>query len=242
MAPTAATLLRAWEDGAAVTPLERAPSLLHSLGGAPEGIAISELSVGQCDARLFELRRALFGDVVEVVATCPVCHTELELDVPLSQLQPPVHEGRLAPVTVQTDRHTVVCRVPLNGDLAAIEAEGDDAGLRDLVDRCMVEARGPDGSPITVRDLPEATLDVIVSALAEADPGSHTLLRVHCPCGNQWADELDIRSVVWADLTDWVGRTLTEVHQLAQAYGWSEREILEVEAWRRRWYMEAAGW
>ena len=34
MAPTAATLLRAWESGAAVAPLDRAPSLLHSLGAA----------------------------------------------------------------------------------------------------------------------------------------------------------------------------------------------------------------
>ena len=48
--------------------------------------------------------------------------------------------------------------------------------------------------------------------------------------------------MVWSDLTDWVGRTLTEVHQLARAYGWSEAEILAMSGWRRRWYLEAAGW
>ena len=70
----------------------------------------------------------------------------------------------------------------------------------------------------------------------------HGASLVRCPCGSEWVDELDIRTVVWSDLTEWVGRTLTEVHQLAQAYGWSEAEILAMSGWRRRWYLEALGW
>ena len=92
MAPTAAMLLRAWESGAAVGPLDRAPSLLHSLGAVPASVRPDELSVGQCDARLFELRRAMFGEMLEVVATCRACQTEVELTVALDELQPPVRE------------------------------------------------------------------------------------------------------------------------------------------------------
>ena len=77
--------------------------------------------------------------------------------------------------------------------------------------------------------------------MAEGDPGAQVELEVRCPCGDSWVDELDIRSVVWADLTDWVGRTLGEVQQLAMAYGWSESDILAMAPWRRRWYLEAAG-
>src|SRR5579864_8005679 len=92
MAPTAATLLRAWESATAAAPLDRAPSLLHSLGVVAD-VPTGELTVGQCDARLFELRRAMFGETLEVVARCAACQAELELTVALSDLQPPIREG-----------------------------------------------------------------------------------------------------------------------------------------------------
>ena len=85
MAPTAAILLRAWESGAAAAPLDRAPSLLHSLGALATSVRTDELTVGQCDARLFELRRRI-GETLEMVATCPACQTEVELTVALGEL------------------------------------------------------------------------------------------------------------------------------------------------------------
>ena len=253
MALTAAILLRAWESGAAVAPLDRAPSLLRSLGTVPAGVRTGELTVGQCDARLFELRRAVFGETLEAVATCPACQAEVELTVALGDLQPPVREGPMAPVTVQADGYTVRCRIPCNDDLRALACCGREATLRDLLDRCVL-AVSPPGSPAeptvsppgeppgSPAELPESAVDTIIGVLAEADPGAHMALRVRCPCGSEWLDEMDIRNVVWSDLTDWVGRTLTEVHQLAQAYGWSEAEILAMSGWRRRWYLEAVGW
>ncbi|MGO8882624.1 MAG: hypothetical protein ACLQI7_02770 [Streptosporangiaceae bacterium] len=242
MIPTAAILLRAWESGAAVAPPDRAPSLLHSLGAVPAGVRTGELTIGQCDARLFELRRELFGEMLEVVATCPACQTEVELAVALGELQPPVREGPVAPLTVQADGYTLLCRIPCNEDLRVLASRGGEATLRDLLERCVLEASSPEGPPVTPRELPEATVEAIAEALAETDAGTHTALRVRCPCGSEWADELDIRHVVWSDLTEWVGRTLTEVHHLAQSYGWSEAEILAMSGWRRRWYLEAAGW
>ena len=83
--------------------------------------------------------------------------------------------------------------------------------------RCAVEAWAEDGPAVDAAELPEPALEAVLAALAEADPGASTVLRISCPCGRQWADELDIRSVLWDDLTDWAGRTLNEVHLLAQA-------------------------
>jgi hypothetical protein len=239
---TAATLLRAWESGAAAAPLDRAPSLLHSLGAVAASVPTDELTVGQCDARLFELRRAIFGELLEVVATCSECHNDVELTVALSDLQPPVREGPAAPLTVEADGYTLRCRIPRNDDLRALAARGGQVTLRDLLERCALEATSPEGLPVEPDRLPEAAAEAAVVALAEADPGAQTALRVRCPCGSEWVDELDIRSIVWSDLTDWVGRILTEVHQLARSYGWSEAEILTMSGWRRRWYLEAAGW
>jgi len=242
MPPTAAILLRAWESGAAVAPLDRAPSLLHSLGAVPASVRTDELTVGQCDARLFELRRAMFGETLEVVTTCPACQTEVELTVALGELQPPVREGPVAPLTVQANGYTLLCRIPCNEDLRALARRGGEVTLRDLIERCVLEASSPEGPAVALRELPEATVEAIVEALADTDPGAHTALQVRCPCGGEWVAELDIRDVVWSDLTEWVGRTLTEVHHLAQAYGWSEAEILAMSGWRRRWYLEAVGW
>jgi hypothetical protein len=242
MAPTAATLLRAWESGAAAAPLDRAPSLLHSLGAVAASVPTGELTVGQCDARLFELRRAMFGETLDVVTTCPACQDEVELTVALSDLQPPVRDGAVTPLTVRAGGYTLRCRIPRNDDLRVLAGRGGQVMLRDLLERCALEARSPEGQPVEPHGLPEAVVEAAAAALAEADPGAQIALRVRCPCGSEWVDELDIRSVVWDDLTDWVGRMLTEVHQLARSYGWSEAEILAMSGWRRRWYLEAAGW
>jgi hypothetical protein len=242
MAATAATLLRAWEAGAAEAPLDRAPSLLLLLGTVPAETSVDELSVGQCDARLFALRRAMFGEALEVVATCPSCRTEVELTVRLGDMQPPVLEAPDGPVNVTVDGYAVVCRIPRNADLRLAAAAGDRTTLRDLVDRCVLDARMPDGVPAGLGELPDAVVEAVAAAVAERDPGAQTTLRIRCPCGSDWSEDLDIRAVVWSDLTDWVGRTLLEVHQLAQAYGWSEAEIMSLPAWRRRWYLEAGGW
>jgi hypothetical protein len=241
METNAAILLKAWESGAIVAPLDRAPSLLHSLGVVPVSVLTDDLTVGQCDARLFELRRTLFGEMLEVVATCPACQTEVDLKLTLGQLQPPVREGPVPPLTLQADGYTLRCRTPRNDDLRSLANWGADATLRDLLERCVLEATSPDGTTVAPHELPETTVESVGEALAESDPGARTVLRVNCPCGNQWADELDIRVVLWTDLTDWVGRTLTEVHQLARGYGWSEAEILAMNGWRRRWYLEALG-
>jgi hypothetical protein len=242
MRPTAVTLLRAWESGAAAAPDDRATSLLHSLGAVAAGVRVDELTVGQCDARLFELRRALFGEMLEAVATCPTCRTEVEVTVPLGDLQPPLRDDPVPELTVQADGYTLVCRIPRNEDLRVLGRHTGEVRLLDLLERCVVEASSPAGSPVAPGELPEATVEAVAVTLAESDPGAQTVLRMRCPCGSEWTDELDIRSVVWSDLTEWVGQVLTEVHLLARAYGWSEADILTMSGWRRRWYLEAAGW
>jgi hypothetical protein len=237
-----AALLRAWESGAAAAPLERAPSLLRSLGAVETSVRTDELTVGQCDARLFELRRTIFGEMLDVRATCPSCQTDVELTVMLSGLQPPVTDGPAAPVTVRAGGYTLLCRIPCNGDLRVLAGRGAEVTVRDLLEQCAIEASSPAGQPVHPQELPDAVAEAAVTALAESDPGAQTALRVCCPCGSEWVSELDIHAVVWSDLTEWVGRTLTEVHQLARSYGWSEADILAMSGWRRRWYLEAAVW
>jgi hypothetical protein len=153
-------------------------------------------------------------------------------------VRPAVGDAIPAPVTVDHDGYRIAARVAVNDDLDALIP---GRGLEQLLERCLLDAHDASGRPVTAAELPPAAAQATATAMAEADPGAETSLRLHCPCGHGWEDELDIRTTVWHELSDWVGRTLTDVHQLAAAYGWSEAESLSIPAWRRRWYLEAAG-
>ena len=152
-APTAAALLAAWEVGAAAAPVDRAPSLLRSLGALPSDLSVERLTVGQCDARLFALRREMFGDALDAVSTCPACGTEIQMVVPLDRLQPQPSERPAPTITLSHDGYSVTCRIPLNEDLRALAQRGEDARVEDLLERCVVQARAADGRALAAGEL-----------------------------------------------------------------------------------------
>jgi hypothetical protein len=239
--PAAGTLIAAWEAGAQRLPLARAPSLLATLGLLPDGVRSDELTVGECDARLFQLRRTIFGEDLEANATCPSCGDDVEFMLSLAALQPATDDLGDRAVTVESAGFRVSCRPLRNVELEAL-AMLDGADQADVLERCVIHARSDTGAPIDGRLLPAAVGTEVLRVCAERDPGAQTVVGLRCPCGSEWAEELDIRGILWTDLSEWVQRTLQEVHGLARFYGWSEAEILSLSTWRRHWYLEASGW
>ena len=49
---------------------------------------------------------------------------------------------------------------------------------------------------------------------------------------------LDVPGLFWIELRSLARRLLSDVHELASRYGWSESEILGLSARRRRAYIE----
>jgi hypothetical protein len=45
-------------------------------------------------------------------------------------------------------------------------------------------------------------------------------------------------SFFWNEIEAWACRVLHDVHTLAGAYGWSEREVLRLSPTRRQMYLE----
>jgi hypothetical protein len=238
----ASALLAAWEAGASAPVLDRAPSLLTSLEVVSDDEQLDALTVGQCDAELFALRRNLFGETFEGVSQCPRCGGEIHLDLELAEVQPALSPEGAAHVRVREGGYQIDCRPLCNRDLRTIAGMSEAPELSDIVGRCVIEARDAGGHGVPPQELPRAIAEAVVREAAASDPGAHVTLGVLCPCGHEWVAELDIRTILWTELTDWVARTLSEVHALAQVYGWSEREILAMSGWRRRWYLEASGW
>jgi hypothetical protein len=78
--------------------------------------------------------------------------------------------------------------------------------------------------------------------MAEADPQADIQLAISCAaCSHHWRTTFDIVSFFWSEIEVWARRLLCEVHILASAYGWHEREILGLGPVRRQLYLEMLG-
>lgn len=223
MAISAATLLDIWEAGAAQPPLARVLALLAPL--FPE-TAVAELPVGARDALLLLVREWLFGAQMECIAVCPACTARLEFSLATTALR------ALAPATavqqLDVGGQQLAFRLPASADLLALPP--GPAATRRLIERCLVDA------PAMLSD---EALAAVATAMAAADPLLDLRIELACPdCGHRWAAPFDIAGFVWQELDRWARRLLRDVHTLARAYGWSEREILALSSQRRALYLQ----
>jgi hypothetical protein len=237
----AATLLAVWETGASEPPVRRALALLSRAWPDRSAEEWARAPLGERDARLLELRERLFGPRIVAVATCPGCQEQLEMTFTAADIRstgpspgPPEDLG------LEVDGYEVRFRVPNSRDLLeAGERGGARAGAM-LLDRCIRSARH-DGGAIEAASLPEGVIRAVTEAMAAADPQADVQVGLVCStCGHAWSLPFHVISYIWGEIEDWVRRTLREVHLLASAYGWSEREILELSESRRRIYLEMA--
>ncbi|MFI2347739.1 hypothetical protein ACH492_11970 [Streptomyces sp. NPDC019443] len=243
MTPTGpAELLATWEAGLAQHDSGRS-LLLHR--AARPGAGADELlsvPVGEREADLFALRRALFGERMQVRVECASCGEAMEFDLDATQLGTPTRTPD-GPLRVEEGEWAVEFRLPTVADLAAAGAVRDPAQARQvLVARCTVSAVR-DGEAVPPERLasllPEHVQRRLAETAAEADPTADVTLNVACPeCGEATPAELDITSYLWTELDTWARDLMLDVHLLATAYGWSEPEILALSPLRRRYYLE----
>ena len=243
MTPTGPTeLLATWEAGLAQHDSGRS-LLLHR--AARPGAGTDELlsmPVGEREADLFALRRALFGERMQVRIECASCGEAMELDLDAT---PFGARGRSpdGPLRVEEGEWVVEFRLPTVADLAAAGGLPDPREARRLLlTRCTVSA-ARDGKPVPPErlagQLPLPVQRRLAEAAADADPAADVTLNVACPeCGETTPAELDITSYLWTELDTWARDLMLDVHLLATAYGWSEPEILALSPLRRRYYLE----
>jgi hypothetical protein len=243
-APSTAALLDLWEDGLAATPGRRALAALAAIHPEVPRESLGALTIGQRDADILRLRELLFGRLMFAIAACPHCGRKLEIPLDTQRL---LSGGTPAPafpaeISLELAGHSVTLRLPTALDLVAAEAAPDPELARALIFQRCVLAAYREGAPVGAEELPEEVIAGAAQTMADADPLADILLRLPCSeCGNSWTTPFDIVSFLWMELDAWARRTLYEVHVLAQAYGWSEREIAALSAARRRWYLEMVG-
>ena len=245
--PSASELVTVWESGLGLTPIERGLRLLAAVFPQASDEELADYSIGERDAWLLTLREQLFGVEVASVATCPHCSDALELNFSVLEVRTSAgsSSGQHREVAVQAEGYTIRCRLPTSADLLAVAGMvSAESAQRALLDRCIM-AIDPDETaeaPPSPDQLPAGVTAAIVEQMAQADPQADVRLALVCPtCSHQWLAQFDILSFLWTELSDWVQRTLREVHLLAVAYGWREADLLAMSAWRRQWYLQLIG-
>ena len=234
-------LLDAWERGLAQTPTARALTLLAACSPeAPD--ALARLSLGQRDARLLTLRELTFGPRLVSLTACPACGERMECELNVADLRvaPETEPGEVFTLTL--DRDEVRFRLPNSLDQLALAECADVATARGLLlRRCLMPFADNDAGDTLAR-LPPRAWERIAELMERADPQADIRLDMSCAhCRHHWPEAFDIGAFFWAELDAWARRLLLEVHTLARAYGWSERDILNMSAARRQFYLSLTG-
>jgi predicted RNA-binding Zn-ribbon protein involved in translation (DUF1610 family) len=232
-------VLRVWESGTGEHPVDRALTVLAAALPDADRTELAAMSVGRRDGRLMDVREANFGSRVSGVAECPECGEILQWDLDLEDVRSARSDHEEGTNRLVVEGHELLYRLPDSTDLAAVALGGDVACERDtLLDRCVLEAR-KDGVRVEVHSLPEAVVSGLAAEMEARDPQAETLLDFECPeCGLRWQALFDVLTFLWTELQTRARNLLNDVHDLARTYGWSEKDILEMSAVRRRYYLE----
>jgi hypothetical protein len=235
---TAAELLTVWERGLNQTPLERALALVAAACPESEGQSIAAWPIGRRDACLLQLREWMFGPQLANTAQCPHCGERVEWESRISDYLP---SGEAPPSGETFDlnkaEYRVRFRLPSSRDMTELLAAPGEAALRGLLGRCILSAR-QGGRDCEAAGLPVAVLAELARQMEALDPLADIRVDLTCPrCGRGWNAQFDIIDFLWVEIQRWAEETLNTIHRLAAAYGWSEREILELSPARRQIYL-----
>lgn len=204
--PSTSKLLMCWEQGLFLPPHERALLLLQVARPETPFAELAQLSIGQRDGLLLQLRESLFGPRFISHADCPQCGERLELNFDVASILitvPPPDETQMK---LEQNGQCIVFRLPNSFDLAAVFAEPDLlARHHALLARCICatgdEFRG---------SLPNEVVESLEVRMAALDPQANVEIDLSCPdCQCQWLAPFDIVSFLWTEINAWAKRTLT---------------------------------
>lgn len=234
-----AELLDVWEKGLDQPILNRALILLAAASPEMDAAAVAELHIGERDARLIQLREWMFGSHLVNTTACPKCAEHVEWENEISDFY--IHPSDLTTpneLNLQTGKYNLHFRLPNSTDIATVlESNTGDSKADDLLRRCIISAEH-NGKTCNTNRLPKKALDALSYHIETLDPQAEIRLDLSCPeCAHHWEVLFDIANFLWSEINNWAERTLSNVHTLAAAYGWSEQEILSLSPVRRQLYL-----
>lgn len=249
-----ADLLGLWEGGLQRHPLDRALMILAAVFPETPLDQMADWPLGRRNRALIEMRSGCFGPGLAGWTSCACCGEKLEFEldsrVMMAEASAP-HADSAANNPIVLARGSF--RLPTSSDLARVAPERDPgaAAVR-IVESCRIAPPQPsdaadaisesnaagDGVGHACDSWTEAELEEVGELMALADPLAETRVTLKCPkCGHGWDETLDIVAFVWSEIEARAKRLVLEIHTLASAYGWTEREVLSLGDNRRARYV-----
>ncbi|MGK2914865.1 MAG: hypothetical protein ACSLE5_10535 [Porticoccaceae bacterium] len=227
MSPSPAQVLECWERGGSRHPLDRALLLVASALPGCSLPELAEMPLARRDQQLLALHRAMFGPGLPGYVDCPACNTRLEFTLDAETLGAEVSSG--GDTFIEIDGLRI--RRPTSRDLASV-IDAADPPYR-LAQRLCADADGE--LPV----LTPAQVSLVESALEQADAATDIALNFCCAhCDAGWQTGFDIGDYLWREIDARAQGLLADVHTLARAYGWSERDVLALSDARRAAYID----
>ena len=234
---TTRELLNFWERNLNNTMIQRALDLLCCASPEMKPEVIAVLNIGERDARLMVLREWLFGSKFLNRSQCPVCSEQIEWETDINDIRMQWPKNDVAPrkYLLKKDGYSIRFRMPDSNDLAAVIADAKPEKLFEkIVFDCKFRSK-----TFAINQLPEKILEAIDNRIEEENPQADIIMNVRCPnCSHQWEMQFDIVSYLWDEINSWARRILQDIDSIAQAYGWSEQDILNMSPARRQIYSD----
>lgn len=227
-----AALLALWEAGRPRHRIDRALLLFAFAEPERNPDELADLPIGTRNLALLRLRAALFGLRLEAYADCPRCGERQTFDLDAQGLSG-LPECTAQAVSADGYRF----RVPTSRDIASLQGMSDaEEAAALLLRRCLLSI--PDGTDDADGDLPADLLAILEPLLEAADPAASYALSFDCSCCGESIEQVfDVADYLWEELETYALQLAGQVHRLATAYHWSEREILALSASRRALYL-----
>lgn len=237
-------LLTVWEQGLNQPLLKKALILLVAALPESDPETLVTLSIGQRDRYLLQLRENLFGPHLANTAVCPFCSERIEWENRVADFLIPQDESKATTdrFDIDVDEYHLCVRLPNSLDIAAVIGNEDaESAQQQLLLRCVLKVERS-GASCAVDQLPDTLIRMLNQHIESLDPQAEIRINLNCPaCSHSWDALFDIASLLWSELNDWAERMLQTVHKLALAYGWSERDILNLSPVRRQLYLGMLG-
>jgi hypothetical protein len=211
--------------------------LLDRLLVGTEGAALGPgeahaMTASDRDRLLAEVYASEFGNRIDCVLHCEACDSPFDIDFHLPDLLASLD---LPSADIATTRESILAledgrrvRLPRGSDELALQGMSVESAEAALLARCIVEGEAAPQD------------QAVLEALERTAPILDTELAATCPeCGAAVQAHFDLQHYLLTAIMQEAPARIAEIHLLAATYGWSLREILELDRKRRRAFASA---
>jgi hypothetical protein len=230
---TGELLLTACDEGTDQHDLNRGLILLSLAQPERTREQLARLAIAERNILLLRLRELSFGPVLQGFGVCSQCGAHLEFAFPIREMIERLTSHLSGdPVAWSENGRRYEVRPVTTDDLLAIRDEPSVEEAQDqLLKRCL--------SVSEPASLEAPAMPALVEKFNQLHAAAEISCTLRCPeCSNSEILDLDIARFLWQEVRCAAQRLLAEIHELAWAYGWSERSICRMSPRRRNAYLE----